>query len=168
MTAAHRTLPFGACLSACFRREGLPDDSPRAVELHRTRREALHEILDGSRGAAVVSSGATDDKEAREYVELIHDFVRWATQPEHIQAASEAATAIGNILATAAVGEVAKEGVKWPFNRLRTKQKEGQIEDVVISTPMMRVDAQRPDAGGRVWVSVQVEGAPFPDFEHGA
>lgn len=144
------------------RDEGLPDDSPRAIELHRIRAAALHDIFDSELGLKVVDWGNTDDRAAHEYVELLVDFIQWATQPSQLQAAGAAALAIGKFLGAAAVGESVQEGVKWLFERLRKKQHNGEITDVNVHvTPMINIQMDPPKFGGRVYIAVQVDGAPF-------
>ncbi len=144
------------------REEGLPDDSPRAIELHRLRAAALHDIFDSAPAVTVLDWGNTDDREAHEFVKLLVDFVQWATQPPQLQAAGAAALAIGKFLGTAAVGEAVKEGVRWLFERLRKKQQDGEITDVNIrATPMISIQVDPPKFGGRVYVAVQVDGVPF-------
>jgi hypothetical protein len=74
------------------RTENLPDDSPRAIELHEMRRRALHEVLDKVDGPRVVVNwGKTDDTNAHEWVQLVIDFAKWLAQPEQVHAMSHAA-----------------------------------------------------------------------------
>ena len=40
--------------------EGLPNDSPRKVELHNRRKEALHEVFDTEKSIVVLNWGKTD------------------------------------------------------------------------------------------------------------
>lgn len=49
--------------------EGLSDHSPRALELHNRRKDALHSVLDGDRTIRVMDWGDTDDSHPHEYVE---------------------------------------------------------------------------------------------------
>jgi hypothetical protein len=145
----------------------LPKNSPRLLELHHIRGNALHEVLDNVHGARVVNWGKTDDtEEAHEDVTVLIDFVQWVTQPEQVQAISAAAISIGKVLGTAALSEAAREGTKWLFERLRKKQTDGQIKRATIKPSphenMVRVDLAPPEEGGRVFVSVQVEGEPLP------
>src|SRR5262249_32737898 len=109
------------------RKEGLPDDSPRAKELHRLRAVSLHDIFDSVPGAKVVDWGATDASEPHEFVELLLSFTQWVMQPTHLHAASATALEIGKLLGTAAVGESVKEGVKWLFEKCRKKQQAREI-----------------------------------------
>ncbi len=144
------------------RDEGLPDDSPRAIELHRLRAAALHDIFDSAPAVTVLDWGNTDDREAHEFVEILVDFVQWATQPPQLQAAGAAALTIGKFLGAAAVGEAVKEGVKWLFKRLRKKQQDEEITNINIGvTPMINIQVDPPKFGGRVYVVIQVQGEPF-------
>lgn len=143
--------------------EGLSDDSPRALELHQMRSQALHEVLDNVDGLEVKDWGDTDDEKTHEVVEIILAVGNWVTQPEHLQVMSAAAIAIGKTLGSAAVTAGVKEGAQWLFDRLRKKQKDNQIETVLISpTPMINIQIDPPRYGGRVSVTVQVEGEPWP------
>ncbi|SRR6266568_2880808 len=51
--------------------EGLPDDSPRRLELHNRRKEALHKAFDGEKSVEVLDWGQTNDAQSHEYVELL-------------------------------------------------------------------------------------------------
>jgi hypothetical protein len=51
------------------RKEGLPDDSPRALELHNRRKKALHDAFDGIEGLTI-HWGNTDDTVPHEMVVL--------------------------------------------------------------------------------------------------
>jgi hypothetical protein len=128
------------------------------------RSKALHEILDSVEGLDVKNWGDTDDsKRTHEVVEVLIEFVNWLTQPEQLQAMSSAAVAIGKVLGTAALGAGVKEGAQWLFDKLRKKQSDNQIESVEMSpTPMVSVRIDPPKHGGRVFVTVQVEGQPWP------
>ena len=50
------------------RAEGLSDDSPRGLELHKLRQAALHEVLDGDPAIHVTRWGDTDDTQSHELV----------------------------------------------------------------------------------------------------
>ena len=140
----------------------LPKESPRAIETHRLRAAALHDIFDSAPGATVRDWGKTDDSESHEVVELVVGFVQWATQPQQLAAAGTAAVAIGKFLAATVVGEVAKEGVIWLYGRLRKKQQDGQIQNASVSvTPTINIAINDLKFGGAVYVTVQVEGKPF-------
>lgn len=144
------------------RRKGLPDDSPLAVEAHRRRAVALHQILDDAPGGVVVDWEKTDDAQAHEVVFPLIDFAPWLLQPPHIEALSATALAVGKLLGTTALSEGVKAGVAWIFDRLRGKQREEVIENVIIKpTPQVSVQMDPPRYGGRVYVSVLVEGVPF-------
>jgi hypothetical protein len=51
--------------------ENLGDDSPRALELHNRRKEALHEVFDGRKSVEVIDWGQTDDAQPHEFVEIV-------------------------------------------------------------------------------------------------
>jgi hypothetical protein len=138
-------------------------DPSRAVELHRIRAAALHDIFDAAPAVAVLDWGKTeDDSKAHEFVDLVIDFVQWALQPPQLQAAGDAALAIGKFLTQAAAGEAVKEGVQWLIRRVRKKQTDGEIADVNISpTPMINIQVVPPQNGGRLSITIQVDGGPY-------
>jgi hypothetical protein len=53
------------------RHDNLPDDSPRALELHQRRSASLHDIVDRSPYWKVVDWRKTDDEEAHEVIEIV-------------------------------------------------------------------------------------------------
>jgi hypothetical protein len=109
-----------------------PPDSPRALESHYQRRDALLDVLGGVDGWKVKDWGDTDDSEAHEYVELILAVLE---NPQFQTIAVLALTNIGNILATAAVQTAVSEAVKNLIARLSTKQKQKKIAAYYITLP---------------------------------
>ena len=85
--------------------EGLPDDSPRGLELHNTRKEALHEVFDAEESAQVLDWGATDDTHSHEYIELLIGAV---ATPAFQYVVVPGLKFIGQKLAEKAVDETAK------------------------------------------------------------
>jgi hypothetical protein len=120
-------------------------------------------MLDKVDGLEVKNWGDTDDKKAHEVVELVIEFGNWLAQPEHMQVMSTAAIAIGKIIGTAALSQGVKQGTQWLFEKLRKKQSDRKIESVEIKpSPMINIQVNEPRYGGRVFVTVQVEGEPWP------
>jgi len=113
------------------RSEGLSDDSPRAVELHIRRKEALHEALLAD-GWTVEEWGDTDDKQPHELVELV---VGIAANPHVQMAIVSAATWAALELVKGVLGEFAAEAVKALLGRLVPKQEEKKILDFTITLP---------------------------------
>ncbi|HWB84022.1 MAG TPA: hypothetical protein VG675_07770 [Bryobacteraceae bacterium] len=122
--------------------EGLPDNSPRAVELHQRRKEALHEALSGVAGWRIDDWGSTDDERPHELVDVA---LTIASNP-HVQTALLfGATWALLELAKASIGAFAGEAVKALLSRLIPKQKEQKILDFSITLPdgtVIRVDPE--------------------------
>jgi hypothetical protein len=112
--------------------EGLSDDSPRALELHNRRKNALHEVLDEEPGWRVEDWGLTDDSQPHELVELV---VAILGSPQFQAVAVPALTFLGGTMVKAAIDEVTSEAVKSLIARLRPKQKQEQILDFEIRLP---------------------------------
>jgi hypothetical protein len=122
--------------------EGQSDDSPRALELHVRRKNALHAALDGAPGLHVVDWGDTDDSESHEFVELIVGFAgaafTYAVVPSLLW--------LGKKLAEKAVDTAASEATKALISRLFAKQKTKEILDFVITLPDgTRISFDPPD-----------------------
>lgn len=114
------------------RREGLPDNSPRASQLHQRRARALHRILEEEPNLVVKKWGATDDKTPHEFIEVTVTVVagavfRYAVVP--------ALKWLGEKLAEKAVDLAVTEGAKALVSRLRRAQTTKQIENVVVTLP---------------------------------
>jgi hypothetical protein len=104
--------------------EGLPDDSERALELHRLRREALHDVLDNQGVVQVIIWGDTDDTKSHEYVEIILSAIgATIIKPILIEGIKK----LGKKLAEKAIDETTSESVKWVVSKLIKKQKEENI-----------------------------------------
>jgi hypothetical protein len=114
------------------RQENMSDDSPRALQLHQRRREALHEALDGVEGWSVADWGATNDVRPHELVEII---LSVAANPLLHTAAVSAATWVGLEAVKASLGALVSEAVKALLTRLIPKQREEKILDFMITLP---------------------------------
>jgi hypothetical protein len=149
------------------RLEGLPDDSPRAVELHNERRDALVEALDGRRDMRVLDWGQTKDAQTHELVELVVEVV---TSPTVTGAASAALGWLATRIKDA-VGDVAVDGIKGLIQRLLPQQKRRRILDFDIKLPNgARVTVQPHDDHAEIQVStspdsVTVRFADVPEVE---
>src|SRR5580658_4277545 len=80
------------------RAEGLEDDSPRALELHNRRKDALHQALDGIGAWKIKDWGVTDDTSPHELTEIVLAVV---SSPQLHAAAISAGTWAGLELAKA-------------------------------------------------------------------
>jgi hypothetical protein len=104
--------------------ENLPDDSPRALELHNRRKSALNDVFHNEPILRVTDWGLTNDTKPHEYVELILMVVASKIiEPVIITGLKE----LGKILAEKAVEETTSQFVKWIISKLVRKQKDNQI-----------------------------------------
>lgn len=113
------------------RLEGLSDDSPRAIELHNRRKDALHDVLDEQDAPAVLDWGHTNDAQPHEYVELIVAGAKMALK----YAIVPGLRFVAEKLAEKGVDEGTSEVVKWFISKLRPKQQAHQILDFLIELP---------------------------------
>jgi len=114
------------------RLEGLPDDSPRALELHNRRKAALHNVLDGEKAVEVLDWGKADDTQSHEFVEitigaLASTIFTYAVVPGLEYVAQK--------LAEKAVDQASSELAKWLISKLRPKQESKEILDFQIRLP---------------------------------
>jgi hypothetical protein len=112
--------------------EGLPDDSPRALELHNRRKEALHSTFDTQKSIEVINWGDTDDTHSHEFVEIVLGAV---AVPVFQYAVVPGLKFLGQKLAEKAVDEAASELVKAVVSWLRPKQESKEILNLVITLP---------------------------------
>ena len=146
------------------RSEGLADNSPRALELHNRRRDALHEALGGRGELVVLDWGDTDDVQSHEYVELIiaatgSAVFRYAVVP--------GLKWLGKKLAENAVDAAASETVKAIVSWLRGTQEAKKILDFTLTLPNgMRVSVDPPD--GRSEISVVLKNGAVESFSYRA
>lgn len=111
------------------RSEGFGDDSPRAVELHNRRKQALHDALDNGPIWRVESWGLTDDTQPHEFVELAISIV---TNPTFQATALPVLVYFGGKLLDAAVDKIFIDPIKELISRLYEKQKRKEILDYQI------------------------------------
>ncbi len=114
------------------RLENLDDNSPRALELHNRRKEALHEVFDSEKSIVVLDWGDTDDTKSHEFVELVIGFVG---PPVFKYAIVPGLKYLGQKLAEKAVDEASSELVKAVVSWLGLKQKEKKIQEFVVTMP---------------------------------
>jgi hypothetical protein len=113
------------------RSEGFSDDSPRALELHNHRKDALHEALEND-ALGVTNWGDTDDVVAHEYAEIIAVV---SSSPQLHAIAATAATWVGLELLKAGLGTLASEIVKALIARLIPQQQQKKITEFEIRLP---------------------------------
>ena len=113
--------------------ENLPDDSPRALELHNRRRDALHSVFDNDSQITVVAWGNTDDVSPREFVEL--SLAGAAAGAAFTYVIVPGLQWLGKKLLEKAVDTGMSELAKAIVARLRPKQEAKQILDFQINLP---------------------------------
>lgn len=138
--------------------EGLPEDSPRAVELHQRRQRALHAVLDNVPGLVVVNWGSTDETQPHEYVDVV---LAALASPAITGAVIPGLKFVASKLAEKAVDEGASEVVKrafewakWMIPGLRKKQDDKDLLDFDIRLPdgtSIRVDP--PDGAASITIT---------------
>jgi hypothetical protein len=112
--------------------EGLSDDSPRALELHNRRKDALHAVLDGDPIIRVTDWGDTDDLRPHEYVEVL---LGAAATAVFQYAIVPGVKWLGLKLAEKAVDTTLSELAKAVVAKLRPKQEAKQLLDFTIKLP---------------------------------
>ena len=113
------------------RLEGLPDNSPRAVELHVRRARALHDTFDKDPAWQVTNWDNTDTPEAHEWVLLA---LTWLA-PAVKAAALPVAVYIGGRLLEAATDAAVVEPLKDLFSRLFRLQHKKQLQNFEVRLP---------------------------------
>lgn len=131
--------------------EGLPDDSPRGIELHIRRRDALHAALDGDRAIQVLAWGDTDDTRSHEFVELSLAGVAGVV---FTHAVVPGLQWLGKKLADKAVDTALSELAKTIVAKLRPKQEAKQVLDFLITFPDgTRISVDPPDRDSSITIS---------------
>lgn len=126
------TLTLGVYRRLDNRFEGLSDDSPRALELHNRRKEALHAVLDGEPNIKVVDWGDTDDSRPHEFVEIALGAAATATFQYAIVPGIKW---LGTKLAEKAMDTALSELAKFVVAKLRPRQESKELLDFIIRLP---------------------------------
>jgi hypothetical protein len=114
------------------RLEGLDDHSPRALELHNRRKEALHDAFDADPAMRVTNWGDTDSATSHEYVEIA---VAAAASATFHYAIVPGMTWLAQKIAEKAVDTALGELAKTVVSKLRGKQDEKKIQDFSVRLP---------------------------------
>jgi hypothetical protein len=123
--------------------EGLSDNSPRALELHNLRKDALHAVFDGDRVIEVTDWGDTDDSVAHEYVEVA---VAAAATAVFQYAIVPGVKWLGTKLAEKAIDTALGELAKAIVAKLRPEQETKKLLDFTIRLPDgTRIAVDPPD-----------------------
>ncbi|GAB5101317.1 hypothetical protein [Caballeronia sp. HLA56] len=130
--------------------ENLPDDSPRAVELHVLRKVTLNEALSPDTGLIVLDWGDTNDVKPHEMVELLGS---WAGTALHY-AVIPAVLWISKKLAEKAVDEGLSELMKYLFSLLKRPQADKKILNFYVElSDGTRMDVDPPDRDAKIFIS---------------
>lgn len=143
------------------RAEGLGDDSPRALELHNRRRQALHDVLDGIDALTVKDWGYTDDSQPHEVVQLV---LALAASPQLQVVVVPALSFVGGLLVKGGLGTAISEGVKALMSRLWPKQQQEQVLDYTIVLP----DGSRIRCDPDSTITVNLRGGELYELRYGA
>jgi hypothetical protein len=127
------TITLGVYRRLDNRFEDLSDDSPRALELHNRRKEALHQVFDGDLVLRVTDWGATNDTHPHEYVEV--SLLVAAATAVFNYAIVPGVKWLGLKLAEKAVDTVLSEAAKAVVARLRPEQEAKQVLDFIVTLP---------------------------------
>jgi hypothetical protein len=123
--------------------ENLADESPRALELHNRRRDALHSVFGDIREIEVLKWGDTDDVKPHEFVELSLAGVAGAVFTYAIVPGLQW---LGKKLAEKAIDTALSELAKTVVAKLRPKQEAKQLLDFQITLPDgTRISVDPPD-----------------------
>jgi hypothetical protein len=131
--------------------EGFSDDSPRALELHSRRKEALHDVFDGEALIQVTNWGETDDARPHEFVEL----ALGATASAVFQyAIVPGAKWLGLKLAEKGVDTALAELAKAIVAKLRPKQEANELLDLTIKLPDgTKIAVDPPDRNATITIT---------------
>lgn len=133
------------------RLEGLSDDSPRALELHKLRKEALHSVLDGDPVIRVTDWGKTDDLRPHERVEIALGAPATAVFQYPVVPALEW---LGRKLAEKGVDTACGELAKSIVAKLIPKQEAKQLLDFTIELPDgTQVGVDPPDRSATIGIT---------------
>lgn len=134
------------------RNEGLPDDSPRAKELHLLRAEALHQAFDAPGPLQVVQWGDTDDEQAHESVELVLAAAAPVVWDKVLQ---PGLAYIGKKLGEKLADKASSGAVAWLIGKLRPKQESKKIFDYTVTLPSgVRITGEPLEKGGAIRITM--------------
>jgi hypothetical protein len=137
--------------------EGLSDDSPRALELHNRRKDALHAVLNSDPIIRVRDWGKTDDSRPHEYVEVLLGAGATAVFQYAIVPGVKW---LGLKLAEKAVDTALSELAKAVVAKLRPKQEAKQLLDFIIMLPDgTRIAVDPPDRSATIRINFADGGA---------
>jgi hypothetical protein len=141
--------------------EGLSDDSPRALELHNLRKDALHAVLDGDRSIQVTDWGETDDSDAHEYVEVTVAAVTAIFQYALVPGVKWLGKKLAEKAIDTALGELAKAIVA----KLRPAQEAKKLLDFSIRLPDGTQIAVHPPDGSAT-ITINFADGTFQSLEY--
>jgi hypothetical protein len=144
------TITLGVYRRLDNRLEGLPDDSPRALELHNRRRDALHAAFDHEPLIRVTNWGQTDDKCSHEFVELVLGAAATGVLQYSIVPGIKW---LGQKLAEKAVDTTISELAKAVIAKLRPPQQAKQVQDFIVTLPdKTQISVYPPDQSATITI----------------
>jgi hypothetical protein len=147
--------------------EGFSDDSPRAVELHNRRKEALHDVFDREKNIEVLDWEATDDTRTHEYVELA---IALVGQAVFTYAVVPGLKFICKKLTEKAIDKATSELVAAIVSWLRGPQESKKILDFEIKLPDgTTIKVNPPDPNATISISFadgQIEYITYAQLPH--
>jgi hypothetical protein len=130
---------------------GLSDDSPRALELHKRRRAALHDVLDNEKSIEVLDWGYTDDSQPHEFVEITLGALASAA---FTYVLAPGLKYVAEKLAEKTSDQAASEVARWLIAKLRLKQELKEILDFQIRLPDgTTIQVDPPDRYARISIA---------------
>jgi hypothetical protein len=147
-----QTIALGVFRRLDNRFEGQSDESPRALELHIRRKEALHAVFGIGSPLTVLDWGDTDDTRPHEFVELSLASIAGAA---FTYAVVPGLKWLGEKLAEKAIDAGASEVIKYIVSKLRPQQEAKQLLDIIIRLPDgTQVAVDPPDRGATILLSL--------------
>jgi len=138
-----------------FDQRRVSEDSPDpTLELHKLRRSALHDALDGFSGWQVDDWGETDQDLPRESVQLTLSVADHARLSAEVAGTAER---LGILLLAAGANSAVADAVRLLLKRLRQKLESREITDVIIrAAPSVTVFAESGELGERISLSAEL------------
>ncbi|MCU0291214.1 MAG: hypothetical protein MUF10_04390 [Thermoanaerobaculaceae bacterium] len=131
------------------RAEGLSDESPRALELHNWRRDALHAAFDADSSIQVLSWGETDSAQPHELVHLTLTAAAAVLRFADVPGLQWLGARLAEKAVDTALGELAQAVV----SRLRPRQEAKQMLDFTIVLPdSTSITVDPPDGSANITI----------------
>lgn len=142
------------CLSLRVYRVFDPDEPPDRLapgprKWHKTRAQAVHEVLDENPDWKVSDWQKTDTEEAHEVIELILEFIG---DPATAQTAADRLQYVGLQVLNASIGFGVVSAISRLLKRFRSKQESKEVTQFFIQVNNY-IQVDPPDVGGRIYLN---------------